>query len=247
MRRMDGDLAVEDQAGGGDAEGLAVEEVGEESGVVAQSRLHRAGGVGVGALFEAEGAAVCVVAVSAVGVEGRLPDHAGTGHVQRGEDPVLDEVGEGFAGDGFDDELGEIDALAGVGVARAGFEMDVKLAILLEGAPIGKAGGVAEEDAQSELLPAGIALEVGVAGVLGEWLGKVLGDGLVEIEDFVADEAHDEDGEGSFAQRGRGHDGVGCERQVAPDVARAVGLEVNDAGLWKMAMPAPVTWAAWSS
>jgi hypothetical protein len=83
-----------------------------------------------------------------------------------------------LAGDGFDHELGEVDAFAGVCVARAGVEVDVELAVVFKGAPVGEAGGVAEEDAQGELLPAGVALEVGVAGVLGERLGQVLEMGL---------------------------------------------------------------------
>lgn len=211
--------------------GLLCSRAAEEGGVVAQGSLHGAGGLWLGALLGAEGPAVCVVAVGKVGVEGGLPDHAGAGHVQRGEDALLHEIREGFAGDGFDDELGEVDAFAGVGVAGAGVELDVELVIVFKVAPFEKAGGVAKEDAQGEALPAGPPRKVGVMGVFGERLGQVLRDGLVEVECFVADEAHDQNGEGGLAERVRGHDGVGCKGQVVFGVAETVGLELGDAAI----------------
>ena len=65
---------------------------------------------------------------------------------------------------------------------RARIVMNVQLVIVFEAAEVGEAGGVVEQNAQSEPCGARVAFEVGVAVEVAERFSEVLLDRLVEIQ-----------------------------------------------------------------
>src|SRR5580704_417936 len=68
---------------------------------------------------------VLVVHVGKIGFEARQPDHAAARHLERTVKLFLHQFGSRLSGHFFNDELREVNALAGVAVMRAGIVMDV--------------------------------------------------------------------------------------------------------------------------
>ena len=94
--------------------------------------------------------------------------------------------------------------------------------------PIGKTAGVAEQHAQGDLFVARIASQIRISRIFRQRLGKILVDGLVEIENFFFDQLHDHVAKNAFAQRSRDHHGIRCQRQSPLFVADAVGFQIRN-------------------
>ena len=206
----------------------AAEEALEELAHVEDVGVHGACGAGVATAGVAEVDAAVVVAVGCVGGEGVAPGEGCAGHTEGIEDAFCHELLEGLVHHGLDDELEEIDALAGVAVAGSGLPVDAHFAVGLHGGVVGESGGVGEELAGGDAAPADVSGEVFVAVELGEGLAEVLPDGFVEVEHAGVDNGHDVGGEDAFSEGGGPHFGVGGHGLFQGYVAESEGVGPDD-------------------
>ena len=179
--------------------------------------------------------ALHVPAVGQLGAKIRTPDHARVAHAEAVEDPALHFAADVEAEAPLQHELQQDEAVPGIGVARARFEVKAQPPVRFQEAEVREARTVREQDARGQLAPALVTGEVAPAriaildlrlGVSGQGLREIAFDGRIECENTFVHQLHDGIGEHRLRERGAVHDGVALQR-IAGRVADTVALHMD--------------------
>ena len=159
-----------------------------QPGLVRNRRVHGAGRAYVAALVVWFERSVDGVAIGQVVGKVGAPLHARVRHPETIEDPALHLRLDVQSEPRLQDELQEIESLAGVGVALSRLKVEPEDAILLEPAKIVEARGMIQHMARGQCLPAAVAGQVAIRLVVRQGPRQVALERLVEVEQVLVNE-----------------------------------------------------------